>query len=88
MGRVPTDARRLDVFHLGSEVRDADRSKTIHFDVDFDAACVDPGQDLVVLTRAAFAPNNGFAFLIPLLLLCLITFIEDIVLPQRYTSGP
>ena len=58
-GRVPTDARRLDVFYLGSAVRDEDRLKTLRFDVDFDAACVDPGQDLVVLTRSAFTPNHG-----------------------------
>lgn len=58
-GRVPGDVKRLDVFYIGADVNDADRLRTLRFNVAFDAACIDPGQDLVVLTRAAFGPNHG-----------------------------
>ena len=59
VGRRPGTIRQLDVFYLSSATRDEERSRTLLFDVDFDAAYVDPGQDLVILTRSAFGPNHG-----------------------------
>lgn len=53
-GRIPSDVRTLDVLYLSGA-----GAQTLTFDIDFDAACVDPGQDLVVLTRAASGPNAG-----------------------------
>ena len=58
-GRMPGDIRKLDVFYLGAAVKDADRLRSLQFDVDFDATCIDPGQDLVVLTCSVFGPNYG-----------------------------
>ncbi|KAJ3552150.1 hypothetical protein NM688_g4306 [Phlebia brevispora] len=65
VGRIPADIHRLDIFRLSAAVPDGERLQSLHFDVEFDATCVDPGQDLVVLTRSAFGPNNGLDALAP-----------------------